>query len=368
MPFNGFRFGTQPRMNLVGYLPQRVNSGPWLAAYTLPALQERAQSADIVLPICSLGTRYDDLARLGEFVLPPLFHEALDLPLKTRLLDRINRCFPAYLITPDAHDGRGRIRVVELPEQAAPRVEPPRVLAFSVDTAVEEHGPHLPLATDTIQSYAVLTRLAAEFDQFVPGPPIEYGQLTWGLPFGFSIDITAELLTEYVRRFTNAVLDWQRPQAVYVVDVHGSLVHRRAIVAGLEQSRAERWLFRWLHEPLAEFASQRGDQHAGGVETALVEHVSRDLLAPEWWPDRIDELAAGQLPLQTAVELASDLPRFIEYVARNRPNGIVGDIRNYHCVDAAVMLDRMLRVARADVAALLDGRTELRRTAGECLW
>jgi creatinine amidohydrolase/Fe(II)-dependent formamide hydrolase-like protein len=145
-------------------------------------------------------------------------------------------------------------------------------------------------------------------------------------------------------------------------------VHRRAIVAGLEQSRAARWLFRWLHEPLAEFASQRGDQHAGGVETALVEHVSRDLLAPEWWPDRIDDIAAGQMPMATAVELAADLPRFVEYVARNRSNGIVGDIRNYDRVDAAVMFDRMLCVARADVEALLDGRAELRRTAGECLW
>jgi creatinine amidohydrolase len=355
-------------MHLADYLPHCVNSGPWLTTYTLPALQQSAASADIVLPICSLGTRYADLARLGELVLPPLFHEALDPTFKARMLDQINRCFPAYRLTPDDHDGRERIRLVELPPRAPPRVEPPRVLAFSVDTAVEEHGPHLPLATDTIQSYAVLTRLAAEFERFVPGPPIEYGQLTWGLPFGFSIDITAELLTEYVRRFTDAVLEWLRPEAVYVVDVHGSLVHRSAIVAGLEQSRAERWLFRWLHEPLAEFASQRGDQHAGGVETALVEHVSRDLLAPEWWPDRIDEIAAGQMPLAAAVELAADLSQFIECVARNRPNGIVGDIRNYHRVDAAVMLDRMLGVARADVEALLDCRAELRRSAGECLW
>jgi hypothetical protein len=194
-------------MDLADYLPQRINAGPWLTAYTLPVLQQSAASADIVLPICSLGTPYGDLARLGNLVLPPLFHEALDHPLKTRLLDQINGCFPAYRVTPDAHDGRGRIRVVELPPHVPPRVEPPRVLAFSVDTAVEEHGPHLPLATDTIQSYAVLTRLAAEFERFVPGPPVEYGQLTWGLPFGFSIDITAVLLTEYVRQFTNSVLD-----------------------------------------------------------------------------------------------------------------------------------------------------------------
>lgn len=36
------------------------------------------------------------------------------------------------------------------------------------------------------------------------GPPLEYGQLTWGLPFGMSIDITAALLTRYVRGYVDA--------------------------------------------------------------------------------------------------------------------------------------------------------------------
>ena len=72
--------------------------------------------------------------------------------------------------------------------------------------------------------------------------------------------------------------------------------------------------------------------------------------------------------MATAVELAADLPRFIAYVDRHRPNGIVGDIRNYHRVDAAVMFDRMLCVARGDVEALLDNSKELTHTAGECLW
>jgi creatinine amidohydrolase/Fe(II)-dependent formamide hydrolase-like protein len=94
-----------------------------------------------------------------------------------------------------------------------------------------------------------------------------------------------------------------RSLALYVVDGHGSIIHRSAIQAGLAASHCPRWMFRWLHEPLVEFAGARGDQHAGGVETALVQRVSPDLVDPHWWPHRIDELAAGQMTMESAVEL-----------------------------------------------------------------
>src|SRR5262249_2344998 len=158
--------------------------------------------------------------------------------------------------------------------------------------------------------------------------------------FGFSIDLTADLLREYVQRFTDAMIEWMRPHAIYVVDVHGSLIHRQAIVDGLRRSRSERWAFRWLYEPLIEFTAQRKDQHAGGAETALVERVGSELLDPNWWPRRIDELTQRQMSFDTAVELSSDLRRFIDEARCQQWNGIVGDIRNYYGVDANLMFDR----------------------------
>lgn len=349
------------------YLPIRVNQGRWVTAYTLDRLRA-FRDLQFVLPICSIGTPYADCERLGELVLPPLFHEALDDPLKQSLVKRIGECFPEY--------GQGnspRLKVVELPpvetlvETLVGRSERTKtILAFSVDTAVEEHGPHLPLATDTIQSYSILREVAREFPAIEICRPLEYGQLTWGLPFGHSIDVTAELLKRYVTGYANALVRWKRPDALYVVDVHGSITHRGAIVDGLNQSRCDAWTFRWLHEPLAEFATERGDQHAGGVETALVERVSRDLLDPDWWPDRIDEIAMGQMSFARAVELTSDLPAFTEHVRRYALNGIIGDIRNYHALDADQLFDRMMAIARRDVTDLLAGKTS--RTAGEILW
>ena len=72
-----------------------------------------------------------------------------------------------------------------------------------------------------------------------------------------------------------------------------------------------------------------------------------------WGPARIDDLAAQQMDLKTAIELTPDLPRFIRHVESHSVNGIVGDVRNYYNVDAPTMLARMLEVTRADLKELI---------------
>ncbi|MEO1994934.1 MAG: creatininase family protein [Planctomycetaceae bacterium] len=334
------------------YFPERVNDSPWLAAHTLNHLLQLPADRELILPICSLGTRFEELSELGSCVLPPLYHEALGGRLKQQILERITICFPYHELCESRHRKHPQLRIVELPPRQAPAVSAPRILAFSVDTAVEEHGPHLPLSTDTLQSYAVLQRLAQETDGLLVGPPLEYGQLTWGLPFGFSVDLTADLLREYVRNFANAMLDWIDPESLFVVDVHGSQIHRTAIVEGLQASQSRRFRFRWLHEPLVGFAADRGDQHAGGVETALIEFINPQLVDPDHWPDGIDALADKQMPFATAVELTPDLAQFTRYVEKHSLNGIVGDIYNYRQLDSAVLMSDMLNTARLDLQQL----------------
>ena len=339
--------------NLSKYLPTCINSGTFLTAYTLNALQQRINKETIVLPICSLGTSSSDLKTLAPLVLPPLYHEAMDPALKREVLSRIQWCFPFCEGTSQRADFRGNFEIVELPPNQPPANGNAEIVAFSVDTAVEEHGPHLPLMTDTLQSYAVLTQLARSFPQLSLAPPVEYGHLTWGLPFGLSIDLTAPLLTRYVTGFTNAILRWLQPRALYVVDVHGSVVHRNAIKDGLQKSDCNHFTFRWLHEPLVEYAAKRGDQHAGGVETALIGLINDKLIDPRWWPAQLVELAEKQMTLETALELSDNLPRFFQYVEAHHSNGIVGDIMNFSRVDANLMMQKMIQTASKDVLALL---------------
>ena len=335
------------------WLPERINTGPWLVDYSFEALARRIDQSDMVLPICSVGTPLADLERLAPLVLPPLYHEALDPTLKTALLSRIDECFPYLKTSRKRRAFTGSLEVIEIPPATGDLPRRPSVLAFSVDTAVEEHGPHLPLSTDRIQSYAILGKLVDEFEAFAIAPPVDYGHLTWGLPLGLSIDITPPLLERYVTGYVNALQAACAPNAFYVVDVHGSPDHRQAICDGLAASCAERWAFRWLHEPLTEFAGDRGDQHAGGVETAMLMKINPALVDTDWWPDRIDELAATQMPLATAVDLSNDLSRFLAHAESHAWNGIVGDIRNFFTLDKNELFDRALDQARDDVRTLM---------------
>lgn len=341
--------------NLEDYFPKRVNTGRFLTGHTFNELEARIGKDEMALPICPLGVRADQLAFLAPLTLPPLYDEAMDDDLRESIVNRILLTFPYYGGTKKRMEFSGKFSVRECRSQKTESPESPKVLAFSVDTAVEEHGPHLPLMTDTIQSYAVLNQLAKETDDLLVGPPVEYGQLTWGLPFGLSVDLTSPLLTRYVRGFVNAVMKWIKPAAIYVVDVHGSIVHRNAIQEGLRLSDCEHWVFRWLHEPLVEFAGERGDQHAGGVETALIHHINPDLVDSRWWPDKVEELALGQMPMVSAIELSEDIFKFIDAVETHPLNGIVGNVRNFFDLDAKLLFERMMDVAREDVKELAAG-------------
>jgi len=330
------------------YLPRRINEGWLLTGYTLPRLEEEIRTVTPVLPICSLGTSVDQLAELGPMVLPPLYHEALGGGLKERILQRVLECFPySYDVGEDVG-----FSLVELPrENIRCELDQP-ILSFSVDTAVEEHGPHLPLMTDTIQSYGILAKLAEFSPDLGIAPPVEYGHLTWGLPFGLSIDLTPALTTEYVANYLNAMAEWSKAEAFYVVDVHGSIVHRTAIQEGMKKSSIRPMAFRWLHEPLIEYAGERGDQHAGGVETALVEYFNPRLLDADWWPSRRGEIVAVQMDMNEAIGLSSDLPAFRRRVVEGKLNGIVGDVENYDRVDAPRMVGEILEVTQRDLAEL----------------
>jgi len=336
------------------WLPRRVNESTWLSHYTADELEIRVRGERVVLPICFIGTPPEQIEGLGPLVLPPLLTEALDLELTSSIVARIGACFPFLESDRRREQADTKIDIVELPRAALPRVAAaPQILAFSVDTAVEQHGPHLPLATDRIQSYAVLAQLADEIEGFVVAPPVDYGHLTWGLPRGLSIDIGPTLLSRYVARYAAALATRYEPSALYVVDVHGSPVHRRAIEEGLAASGVSCWKFRWLHQPLVEFAADRGDQHAGGVETAVVEAIEPNLLDSSWWPDRITELQAGEMTFEMALHLQNDLNEFIRFAEEHSWNGIVGRILNYRDLEGRALLGRMFDMARQDVRALL---------------
>lgn len=82
-------------MNVLSdYIPQSVNSGAWLTAYTLNELKVRIPGQRIVLPICSLGTPFDELARLGELSCRRCITRRWTRSFKRTSLHEFNAAFP----------------------------------------------------------------------------------------------------------------------------------------------------------------------------------------------------------------------------------------------------------------------------------
>jgi creatinine amidohydrolase len=141
---------------------------------------------------------------------------------------------------------------------AAERAEAGAILAVPVG-ATEQHGPHLPLSTDTDIADGLCTRLAAARADVLVAPPVAYGSSGEHAGFAGTLSIgqaaTELLLVELGRSATETF------GHVLFVSAHGGNagpVSRAAARLRAESRDVSVFWPRWA-----------GDPHAGGPETAL---------------------------------------------------------------------------------------------------
>jgi creatinine amidohydrolase len=162
--------------------------------------------------------------------------------------------------------------------------------------SVEEHGPHLPLGTDTFHALEVARR-AAEARPVLVAPPLYYGlcRSTREHPGTVSIsgDTLRALVVELGREFYR-----QGASNLVIMSGHAGGTHMAALVEAGETLLAELPeaqvavvnLLEVLREVVAarpELVKTKGDSHAGEVETALMLAAYPHLVkgtAPAEWP------------------------------------------------------------------------------------
>jgi mycofactocin precursor peptide peptidase len=143
-------------------------------------------------------------------------------------------------------------------ETTWPTLVGPRLLIVPVGS-LEQHGPHLPLGTDSTVAEAVATRAAAATSSdLAPLLPFSASGEHDGFPGVLSLGttVTALALTELVR---SSRTTWT---GVVVVSGHGGNLEALAQVrerADAEGDRVRTWVPRWPD----------GDPHAGYVETSV---------------------------------------------------------------------------------------------------
>ena len=171
--------------------------------------------------------------------------------------------------------------------------------------ATEQHGPHLPLSTDTDLAVALCARLAAARPGVLAAPPLAYGASGEheGFPGTISIGSAALrlLLVELVRSATRT---FSR-----VVLVCGHAGNIDGVAAALSRLRYERRdVASWFG------AVPAGDAHAGRTETSLLLAIAPSLVRPGPWQAGVTAPLGQLMPALRA-----------SGVRQISPNGVLGD-------------------------------------------
>ncbi|KAB1650527.1 mycofactocin biosynthesis peptidyl-dipeptidase MftE [Pseudoclavibacter endophyticus] len=218
--------------------------------------------------------------------------------------------------------------------------------------STEQHGPHLPLDTDTVIATAVAERLVERFrasgDDAVLAPAIAFAASGEHAAFAGTVSIGAEALAVVLIELARSASAWAG--RIIIVNAHGGNVPTlRRIMPTLEdESRRVTWVA--CEPPPASAPAVVGeragrvasDLHAGRTETSLMLHLAPARV-------RLDAAEAG-----VTAPLGELLPAMLRGgVAMVSPNGVIGDPRGASADEGRMlfeaMVDEVHERARADI-------------------
>lgn len=198
--------------------------------------------------------------------------------------------------------------------------------------SVEQHGPHLPLDTDTRIAVAVADRVAAAMPDLAVGPPLAYGASGEhaGFPGTLSIGVGG---------LETAVLELIRSAdhfaGVVLLSGHGGNNASLRRVAAQSVREGRRVL-------VASCRVSGGDAHAGRVETSVLLHLCPDVV-------RMEAAEVGELRPWSELEATILLGGLVAVTA----NGVLGDPTGATAEAGRDYLDEMVRSATDEIQTWL---------------
>lgn len=149
--------------------------------------------------------------------------------------------------------------------------------------AMEAHGPHLPLGTDSFQPEAIATMLAARIDGLV-APPIKYGHHSSTRNMVGTLSISFDTLRALAREVMEALISDGFTRIV-VLSGHAGHVHMAALKVAAEEvvrRGGVRIMLLTDYDLAWEVSSEMGirddDGHGGLIETSRILALAPDLV------------------------------------------------------------------------------------------
>jgi creatinine amidohydrolase len=214
-----------------------------------------------------------------------------------------------------------------LSERTWPEVDTSAILAVPVGST-EQHGPHLPLSTDTDVAVALCRRLADARDDVLIAPPVAYGSSGEHAGFAGTLSIGQEALELLLVELARSAGDTFT--RVLLVSAHGG--NHEPVTRAVARLRGESRDVQ-VHMPRWD-----GEPHAGRTETGMILALT---------PTRVhmDRAEAGDT--RPLAELLPALRRGgVRAVA---PNGVLGDPTGATAGEGAALLDTLAKALEKDV-------------------
>jgi len=214
--------------------------------------------------------------------------------------------------------------------------------------AIEQHGPHLPLAMDTLSGDELARRIAERLGDAVAAPTIRPGCSGHHMAFTGTITIPPETLMDTIRAYCRS-LDEHGFEHVVLVPTHGGNFApvntvapdiAREIDANVIALADLEGLMELQNEGLSEAGIDYHEPviHAGAVETAVVLAIDEGLV-------RSENLEVG---LEGEVSTARLLSEGMDAVTEN---GVLGDPRKATAEAGEAILERLTEAYAEQIEA-----------------